>query len=218
MGLLDAIERLITEHGSAAILKERLELAAQKYAELERQHGETQRRLEELESRGGVAPLRLDLNQANGTASLLTGEREFGGLRLGFGITLHAHASANADGSSELLAVTTKWLPFGHGQVRSGWLFHAGYPEPAPEHTFSPHALWERNARHATLFFKLHTQRDGTGYVHLLSASDHVCTLTLQTTRGDRVSGAFRTGADGAAQRASDVWHFSIDPGLSEEA
>lgn len=34
-GLLDSIEKLITEHGSAAILKERIALANDKYANLE---------------------------------------------------------------------------------------------------------------------------------------------------------------------------------------
>jgi septal ring factor EnvC (AmiA/AmiB activator) len=35
MGLLDGLEKLITEHGSAAILKERIALANDKYAALE---------------------------------------------------------------------------------------------------------------------------------------------------------------------------------------
>ena len=36
MGLLDGFEKLINEHGSAAILKERIALANDKYAELEK--------------------------------------------------------------------------------------------------------------------------------------------------------------------------------------
>lgn len=36
MGFLDSIERLINEHGSATILRERIALANDKYAELER--------------------------------------------------------------------------------------------------------------------------------------------------------------------------------------
>ena len=36
MGLLDGLERLITEHGSAAILRERIQLANDKHAEIER--------------------------------------------------------------------------------------------------------------------------------------------------------------------------------------
>lgn len=36
MGLLDGIEKLITEHGSAAILRERIALAEDKYSALER--------------------------------------------------------------------------------------------------------------------------------------------------------------------------------------
>jgi len=40
MGLLDGLEKLITEHGSAAILKERIALANDKYAALERKASE----------------------------------------------------------------------------------------------------------------------------------------------------------------------------------
>jgi len=40
MGLLDGLEKLINEHGSAAILKERIELANDKYAALERRLAE----------------------------------------------------------------------------------------------------------------------------------------------------------------------------------
>ena len=36
MGLLDSVEKLITEHGSAAILRERIALANDKHAALER--------------------------------------------------------------------------------------------------------------------------------------------------------------------------------------
>ena len=37
MGIFDSIEKLITEHGSAAIIRERLALASDQYAALERQ-------------------------------------------------------------------------------------------------------------------------------------------------------------------------------------
>lgn len=50
MGLLDGLERLITEHGSAAILKERIALANDKYATLEKRAAELEaenRRLRE---------------------------------------------------------------------------------------------------------------------------------------------------------------------------
>jgi DNA-directed RNA polymerase subunit RPC12/RpoP len=42
MGLLDGIEKLITEHGSAAILKERIALARDQYEALERRAAELQ--------------------------------------------------------------------------------------------------------------------------------------------------------------------------------
>lgn len=49
MGLLDGLERLINEHGSATILKERIELANDKYAALERRLAETDQRVVQLE-------------------------------------------------------------------------------------------------------------------------------------------------------------------------
>ena len=39
MGLLDGIEKLINEHGSAVILKERIALANDKYTALEQNFG-----------------------------------------------------------------------------------------------------------------------------------------------------------------------------------
>ena len=41
MGLLDGFEKLINEHGSAVILKERIELANDKYSSLEDKWGQT---------------------------------------------------------------------------------------------------------------------------------------------------------------------------------
>ena len=48
MGFLDSIERLITEHGSAAILKERIGLANDKYAALESRLKDAESRCETL--------------------------------------------------------------------------------------------------------------------------------------------------------------------------
>ena len=42
MGLLDSIEKLITEHGSAAILRERISLANDQYSALEQRNAELQ--------------------------------------------------------------------------------------------------------------------------------------------------------------------------------
>lgn len=64
MGLLDGFEKLINEHGSAAILKERIELANDKYAALERKAAELaeeNRRLraenDDLRARAPAAPV-----------------------------------------------------------------------------------------------------------------------------------------------------------------
>lgn len=50
MGLLDGLEKLINEHGSAAILKERIDLANDKYAALERKLADTEQRLKQGET------------------------------------------------------------------------------------------------------------------------------------------------------------------------
>lgn len=50
MGLLDGLEKLINEHGSAVILKERIALANDKYAALEQKLTAYELRAEKLES------------------------------------------------------------------------------------------------------------------------------------------------------------------------
>jgi len=50
MGLFDGIEKLITEHGSAAILKERIALVQDQYAALEKKLADSEFRAKELES------------------------------------------------------------------------------------------------------------------------------------------------------------------------
>ena len=60
--ILSEIERLINEHGSASILKERLALASDQYGALEKKLSETNLRNEQLQSEN--ASLRLDLEKA----------------------------------------------------------------------------------------------------------------------------------------------------------
>ena len=62
MGLLDGFEKLINEHGSAAILKERISLANDKYAILESKNVELEKRNTYLESEN--TRLRSDLEKA----------------------------------------------------------------------------------------------------------------------------------------------------------
>lgn len=62
MGLLDGFEKLINEHGSAAILKERIALANDKYAALEQKLSASELRAKELESEN--QGLRHDLEEA----------------------------------------------------------------------------------------------------------------------------------------------------------
>ena len=50
MGFLDGIEKLINEHGSAVILKERIALASEQYAALERKLTEAERQIQDLEA------------------------------------------------------------------------------------------------------------------------------------------------------------------------
>ena len=63
MGLLDGFEKIINEHGSAAILKERISLANDKYAALEQKLSASEFRAKELESEN--QGLHLDLKKAN---------------------------------------------------------------------------------------------------------------------------------------------------------
>ena len=62
MGLLDGFEKLITEHGSAVILKERIALANDKYAALEQKLADSELRAKNLESDNQA--LRSDLQEA----------------------------------------------------------------------------------------------------------------------------------------------------------
>lgn len=62
MGLLDGFEKLINEHGSAAILKERIALANDKYTALERKLSDTGSRAKAFEADN--VRLRSDLDAA----------------------------------------------------------------------------------------------------------------------------------------------------------
>lgn len=50
MGLLDGLEKLINEHGSAVILKERIALANDKYAALEKKLSDSELKTKQLET------------------------------------------------------------------------------------------------------------------------------------------------------------------------
>jgi hypothetical protein len=62
MGLLDGLEKLINEHGSAVILKERISLANDKYAMLEEKNSMLEKKVEILESENET--FQLNLQQA----------------------------------------------------------------------------------------------------------------------------------------------------------
>ena len=50
MGLLDGLEKIINEHGSAVILKERIALANDKYAALEKKLSDSELKTKQLET------------------------------------------------------------------------------------------------------------------------------------------------------------------------
>lgn len=62
MNLLDGIERLINEHGSSTILRERIALANDKYALLESKVAALEQQVKNLESEN--RRLRVDLEKA----------------------------------------------------------------------------------------------------------------------------------------------------------
>jgi phage shock protein A len=59
MGLLDGIEKLITEHGSAANLRERIALAREQYAALERSAAELRKDNDRLKSANAELQVRV---------------------------------------------------------------------------------------------------------------------------------------------------------------
>ena len=60
MALLDNLEKLINEHGSATILKERIELVNDKYSLLEDKNSSLQAKVKELESQNKTLNLNLE--------------------------------------------------------------------------------------------------------------------------------------------------------------
>ncbi len=72
MGLLDGIEKLINEHGSSAILRERIALANDKYAALEAKMRRLESEKVELERENGR--LRVDLHKTQEQVRNLEGQ------------------------------------------------------------------------------------------------------------------------------------------------
>jgi hypothetical protein len=64
MGLLDGLEKIINEHGSAVILKERIALANDQYAILEKKFEASALRVAELESENKALRLNLEKEKA----------------------------------------------------------------------------------------------------------------------------------------------------------
>lgn len=161
----------------------------------------------------GYLPIRFDLND-----SLLKDDDSqpraifpTGPLVLGHGISLKGVVHDPSDGPEVLCAVATDWGPFGEGVVRSGWFFHPCYPTPMPEHTFAFNWLLDKNMRHAAVFFKVHAMPDGTGYVHLSTASQREYEITLKTSVGATQSGLFSWQPQDSNTLVHDLWSFSCD-------
>lgn len=111
MGLLDGFERLINEHGSAVILKERIALANDKYAALEKKLSESKKRCEGLvaenerlaarvaefeaaRSTGNAAKLELEADTERALMAVSKGQSLFAGevaQQLGIGEQLARH-------------------------------------------------------------------------------------------------------------------------------
>jgi|GEM_PF-2302466 len=60
MGLLDGLERLITEHGSAAILRERIQLLNDRHAAVERERDQLRAEVSALKSQLQAAQAQID--------------------------------------------------------------------------------------------------------------------------------------------------------------
>ena len=202
MGLLDGLEKLINEHGSATIIKERLQLAADRFAALERENSLLKKTVQDLkEQPRTVATVPVDVGLTN-AGSIDDGNPKLGlvggftqrPLRddFGYGIVMEAVAGPeNPREHQHMIAVATEWLPYASGAVRTGWYFHPFFPAPKPGVTYAPQLLYELNSRHAVVFFKLHVSPDSVGYVHVASVSDIPSRLIIQTSSGSSCKGYF---------------------------
>lgn len=131
---------------------------------------------------------------------------------LGYGISLEANTqSSSGDFGEGLRVISSNWGPFDNsGLVRSGWFYHTYYPNPIPNHTFSPKWLMEQNLSHAFAFFKVHIMFNGTGYIHIFCASTKIHCITLRTTKGFEKSERFSLDENTNLPKAID-WVFSWD-------
>jgi hypothetical protein len=86
-----------------------------------------------------------------------------------------------------LRLVATRWSGYGMSWMRSGWLF-------VPQLTCS----------HAIAFFKLHVQDEGSGYIHIIDASDPVHTIWLTTGTGFKKEDQFHY-----INHPMAIWPFS---------
>lgn len=105
MGLLDGIEKLINEHGSAVILKERISLANDKYAALEQKMSASELKAKELESEN--QGLRLDLKKVN---------VEVQNLKM---LTEKSHSDRLEEVKEKILVVLTQHEELEAGQISS---------------------------------------------------------------------------------------------------
>jgi len=166
----------------------------------------------------GYVPIRFDLNDS----SLRSADDDpisiFGSPRavLGHGVTLSATSlwcdesmKSRLGDQSAMYAVTTNWGRFDSGFARSGWLFHHWFPNDMPIHTFSPHWVFDKNMRHAAVFFKVHVMPDNSGYIHLCAMSSYHYLIRLHTTAGTERSGELSWSPSHAAETAHDTWPFS---------
>jgi hypothetical protein len=91
----------------------------------------------------------------------------------------------------DLQAISAGWQRYGSsGWVISGWLFTPAAPES-----------------HAVAFFKIHLFDDGSGYGHILDASNPVHTVWLGTRTGFRREERFCWDQDPDVRR-TDLWRF----------
>jgi hypothetical protein len=135
---------------------------------------------------------------------------------LGYGISLEASVQFSSEEFNRafvagLRVASSDWGPFDtSGLVRSGWFYHAFYPNPIPNHSFVQEWLIEQNLSHAFAFFKVHIMFNGTGYIQIFCASSQTQSITLRTTKRFEKSGKFSLDASADLSKSAD-WAFSWD-------
>jgi len=136
MGLLDGIEKLINEHGSAVILKERIALANDKYAALEQKLSASDLRVSELESENKGLRSNLEKTQVEVQNLKKLTEQSHGsrleGVKEKILVALTQHEELEAAQISRMLGIGSQLATFHLEELKSSDMVNDYYAVDSP--------------------------------------------------------------------------------------